>query len=256
MSAIATAIVGGAIVGGGLNMIASSNASSSAADASKQASETQAASAKDALGLQQSQFDYSKKLNEPFYNMGLPAAATYAATINGAPQTYKDLNGVEHTANAMVPQETNAYKWAQSQGEKQTGRSLRAMGRYNSTYGMNAIANGNNNLAANEYDKQLARLSDLTNVARGGASSLSGLSTNFANSAGANMINSGNNQANATLAGGLAQSNALSNGMSSMFSAGNLGLKAYGAYQNGQANSGTEYTLPDNYNYSLPYGDQ
>jgi hypothetical protein len=221
---VAVAVVGAAAVGG----VASNIAGNKAANAAQDAAKTQAASSANALDLEREQFEYQKQLNEPFYNMGLPAAASYASAITGKPQTFTGLDGKEQTAGVWTPQETEAYKWQQRQMEKQTGRSLRAMGRYNSTHGMDAIAKGNSNLAADEYDKQLGRLADLTNVARGGASSLSSMSSQFANNAGNNIINSGNNQANATLAGGMMQSNAINNGVQGLYSLANMGLKYYG----------------------------
>lgn len=278
---VVVATAGAAVVGG----VASNIAANKSANAAKDASKTQAESADRALEFEQEQFEYQKRLNEPFYNMGLPAAYQYASAITGQPQTYADpryqqltedevadLNStavsapvgqgtlsrmmsrsqpaapkydtakkwyrgpdgqiVESTPTVTTgpwtPQETEAYKWQQQQMEKNTSRSLRAMGRYNSTYGMDAITKGNSNLAASEYDKQLGRLADLTNVARGGASSLSSMAGQFANSASNNIINSGNNQANATLAGGMMQANAINNGVSGLYSLANMGLQAYG----------------------------
>ena len=221
---VAAAVVGAAVVGAVASNVAANKASNAADDASKR----QASSAKTALELEKEQFEYQKQLNEPFYNMGLPAAASYASAITGEPQKYVGLDGVERTSEVWRPEETDAYKWQQSQMEKNTNRSLRAMGRYNSTYGMDAITKGNRDLAASEYDRQLGRLSDLTNVARGGASSLSALSGQYANNAGTNIVNSGNNQANSMLAGGLISSNATNNNVQGLYSLANMGMQYYG----------------------------
>lgn len=130
-------------------------------------------------------------------------------------------------AKAFNPTETDAYKWQQSQMEKNTGRTLRSLGRANSSYGMNVMADQNRNLAASEYDKQLGRLADLTNIARGGASSLAQASTGYTNAAGQNMINQGNNLANSSLAGGMLKQNSLYNNQSNLAGLANLGLKGY-----------------------------
>jgi len=142
-------------------------------------------------------------------------------------------------AKAFNPTETDAYKWQQQQMEKNTGRTLRSLGRSNSSYGMNVMADQNRNLAASEYDKQLGRLADLTNIARGGASSLANASTGYTNAAGQNMISQGNNLANASLAGGQLAQNSLYNSQQNLGSLANLGLKAYSAW-NGSNDGGYE----------------
>lgn len=125
------------------------------------------------------------------------------------------------------PQDTEAYKWQNEQLDKNMGRSLRALGRSNSTYGMNAMSDAKKGLAASEYDKQLGRLADLTNIARGGASTLANASTGFTNAAGQNMLNNGTNMANASLAGGMLKQNSLYNNQQNGMSLANLGLKTY-----------------------------
>lgn len=149
-------------------------------------------------------------------------------------QYYRDPSGnISTNAPPMLqskefnPTETDAYKWQQSQMEKDTGRTLRSLGRANSTYGMNVMADQNRNLAASEYDRQLGRLADLTNIARGGSSALAGAASGYANSAGQKIMDGGNNQANASLAGAAIQQQGLYNGIQSGMSLANLGLKAY-----------------------------
>ena len=160
---------------------------------------------------------------------------------------YRDASGnitdqpAQMTSKAFNPTETDAYKWQQQQMEKNTGRTLRSLGRSNSSYGMNVMADQNRNLASSEYDKQLGRLADLTNIARGGASSLAQASTGYTNAAGQNIINMGNSMANASLAGGMLKQNSLYNNQQNGMSLANLGLKAYNAYQdysNNQDNQG------------------
>lgn len=218
--AIATgaAILGAAALGAAGSMVSADSARSS----SNKARDAESAAQGQALDLEREQFEYQKRLNEPFYNMGLPGAASYASAILGKPQQYTDLSGNKLTAPVWTPQENPAYKWQQQQMEKNTLRSLRALGRSNSTYGMNALTEGNRNLAATEYDKQFGRLADLANVARGGASSLAGSSSQFANNAGNIITNSGENQANAYLANGLMKTNAINSGVGGLFSLANM----------------------------------
>lgn len=148
-------------------------------------------------------------------------------------QWYRGPNGEitstppQMTAPVWSPTETPAFKWQQSQQEKYLGRNLRTLGRQNSTYGMDALAKAGQNLYASEYDKQLGRLADLTNISRGGASTLANAAAGYGSGAGGNLITMGNNAANATLAGGMLKQNSLYNNMNTMGSMGNLGLKLY-----------------------------
>jgi uncharacterized membrane protein YebE (DUF533 family) len=107
------------------------------------------------------------------------------------------------------------------------------------------MADQNRNLAASEYDKQLGRLADLTNIARGGASSLAGASTGYTNAAGQNITNMGNNQANASLAGGMLKQNSLYNNQQNGMSLANLGLKAYDAYNQYSSNQDSQGWAPE-----------
>lgn len=52
------------------------------------------------------------------------------------------------------------YQFQQAAGEKAINRSLRARGRFNSSVGVNALANFNNQLGASEADKQYNRVFD------------------------------------------------------------------------------------------------
>lgn len=160
-------------------------------------------------------------------------------------------------SQAFNPTETDAYKWQQSQMEKNTGRTLRSLGRANSTYGMNVMADSNKNLAASEYDKQLSRLADLTNIARGGSSSLASASAGFSTGAGNNLTQQGNNAANASLGIGMANQNKMYNSQQSMNSLANLGLKIYDMNRNsGGDNSGgwgSYNGTVDNYDANTTY---
>ena len=197
----------------------SNNAAASAGrNALATASAAQQAGANNALQLQREQFEYQKRLNEPFYNKGLQGFDQYASAVTGKPGP---------DGKVWSPTETPAYQWQQQQMEKNTGRTLRSLGRANSTYGMNVMGDQNRNLAATEYDRQLGRLADLTNIARGGASSLTGASSTYGANAANTAVNSANNQANASQSGGLMNQNNIYNNQQNLMSLANLGLKAY-----------------------------
>lgn len=213
-------------------IVAQSKASDQSIAAATKASE-------DALKLQREQFEYQKSLQQPFFETGKPAFDAYA----------KEVMTSVAPDGSFTPKESEAYKWQLGQAEKNNSRTLRALGRENSSYGMGEQFKSQQNLASNEYDKQLARLADLTNIARGGASSLATASSGYTNAAGQNMLNQGsvlsdiyanqgNNAANATLAGGMLAQNSLYNTQQNLGSLANLGLKAYDTFKsNGSGSS-------------------
>lgn len=223
---VAVGIVGAAVVGG----VASSIAADKGADAARDAANIQGAAAQNELELKQQQFDYQKQLNQPFYDKGLEGFNAYSDNI---------MSSVGADGK-FDPTQSDAFKYR----EKDLGRTLRSLGRSNSSYGIDI----RNRAAADEYDKQLSRLGDLTNIARGGASSLGSASGAYATGASQTLQNMGEGQANATLAGGMMQQNGLYNGINTGTSLANLGIKAYSQY-NQPSSSGWSTT-------GGQYGDQ
>jgi hypothetical protein len=238
------------------------SSSERAENAQNKAIEAQQSAEDRRASLAEDQFAYQKLLQDPFFKSSLPAYYSLVDAITGKRQNYADPNytlitegankgkyqGTNgaisatqpmQTSSAFKPTETDAYKWKQSQMEKNTSRTLRSLGRANSTYGMNAIGDQNRNLASTEYDTQLGRLADLTNIARGGASSLANASTGYSNQQQQGLTNMGNNVANASLAGGMMKQNSLYNNQSNMMGLANLGLKAYDAW--GNKGGGNDY---------------
>lgn len=120
----------------------------------------------------------------PFYDLGLPAFKSYMAGITG---------GIDpNTGHTWTPTNSPAFQWQQEQANKATNRSLRALGRSNSTFGANTIANSNRNLAAGEYDRQLGRLEEGGRIAMNAGGNLA----NIRNRLGTNALEAGNTQAN------------------------------------------------------------
>jgi hypothetical protein len=130
----------------------------SAEDAQNKAIEQQASASDKALKLQQEQFDYQKSLQDPFFKGSLPSYYNLVDAISGQRQPYADPNYIKVVngpnagkyqglngeivdtppmlqSQAFNPTETDAYKWQQQQMDKNTGRTLRSLGRSNSTYG-------------------------------------------------------------------------------------------------------------------------
>lgn len=157
-----------------------------------QAGKSMKSGANNQIALEREMFNYSKGLQKPFYDLGLPAFKSYASAITGT----IDPN----TGKTWTPETSPAYQWQKQQGEQNLSRSLRALGRSNSTYGMNATGDFNRNLAGAEYQNQLARLADLSNIAQGGASDLSSLATGYGQRQGQNILNRAENEAQLQLA--------------------------------------------------------
>lgn len=174
MSGIATAIVGSAVIGGGMSMMASNNAASKAAGAQNNATDAQERIAN------QTREDFT-----PYRDIGTQGAKDYAA--------YK--------ANPTAYLNTPAYQWQQSQIDKGMNRQLSARGRSNSSYGMNSLANAYGNLGVAEYQNAYNRILDPIKIGQGAASSTGQsaqtLSSAYGN-AGTNLsniaMNNGNNQ--------------------------------------------------------------
>lgn len=145
--------------------VASAGAQAYSANKAGKAAKSQA---QNEFQLKQEQFDYQRELNQPFYDEGLPAFRSLASAVNGTIDPA--------TGKTWTPTTSPAFDWQKSQLEKNMGRKLRALGRENSTFGLNAMGDAYNNLYSNEYDKQIGRLADMSNMARGGASTLAGIS--------------------------------------------------------------------------------
>jgi len=158
----------------------------------------------------------------PFITPSLSALPYYQSAILGGPVQYQDPNyqrltsfDPEYKAGSTQyrapdgsivdaapmlsaeynPQESPGYQWQLQQGQKQLDRTLRSLGRSNSTYGMQQQGNFIQNLNANEYDKGINRLATLAgfgqgtnaNVAGSGnqaAGQIAGVNTSTANSLG------------------------------------------------------------------------
>ena len=199
-----------------------------ATDSKNKAIDAQTKAADNTLQLQRDQFEYQKTLNQPFYDTGLKGFNAYAQNA---------MSGIGPDGK-FNPVTSDSFKWQQQQNQLNNSRTLRSLGRENSSYGMGEQFKSNQNLAANEYDKQLARLADLTNIARGGASAMANASAGFANSAGSTLTNQGNNIANAQLAGGLMNQNSMFNNQQNGMSLANLGMKLYDKFGNNSGSGG------------------
>jgi len=120
---------------------------------------------------------------QPLYDMTLPGAESYYAASAGQVDP--------RTGRPWSPANNPAFQWQQEQLNKQMGRSLRALGRSNSTFGMNTLADANRDLIASEYDRGYNRLGNAEAAFRG-----------YLTGTNANTTASGNSTADMELAKG------------------------------------------------------
>jgi hypothetical protein len=189
MSAVATAIVGAAVVGG----VASSMAASKQAKAANNAANLQAQSESDSLALQKEMFDKQVELNQPWQDAGLKALDNYANNPAFS-FSYNDL-----TADP-------SYKFRQQQGVNAMDMSAASKGKILSGAQDKALANYGQNLASEEYQNAYARALqgyntnantqlNVANLGRGATGQTANAAQNYANSASNTMANSANSQA-------------------------------------------------------------
>lgn len=145
-----------------------------------------------ALLRQQQMYKEQKRLNEPFYNAGIGSLGSLSAAINGT----VDPN----TGRSWTPETGAGFKWQEDQLNKNLNKRLSSLGRSDSTFGLNAATDAKRALYASEYDKQLGRLGDMVNIARGGANALSSAAGNYGNNTSGMLGDIGANNSNAKLA--------------------------------------------------------
>ncbi|MBW2003100.1 MAG: hypothetical protein JRI72_00585 [Deltaproteobacteria bacterium] len=164
------AIVGGAIVGG----VSSYMSSKSKSKAASRAANAQERAAMYGIDAEMEMFNKSIELYKPFYQAGVLALGTpwsegsLLHPADGADTTtgtglWGALPGAEPPIlpSADIPfefdPEDKMYKIQQEEGEKAINRALAARGLYNSRPGINALADFNRKLIAEETNRQYGR---------------------------------------------------------------------------------------------------
>ena len=209
MSGIATAIVGGAVIGG----IASNKAAGKAADAATQAADTSAQ-------VQRELFERQVELQEPWRKAGeealnklIPLASTY--TPFTAQQMTQDPGYAFRLAEGLKAMERGAA----ARGGLMSGTALKAAQRYGQEY-----ASGEYTNAFNRYQaERLARLNPLQSLAGVGqtaANQLGAAASNLGANLGQTYMTGGMQAGQARASGYLGQANALSGAL-------NTGLNYY-----------------------------
>lgn len=178
-----------------------------AADATNQATQAGRETAAASNQTIRDMYSTGRQDQLPFLTPSLSALPMYQSAVLGGPVQYQDPNyqrltafdpgyvqgkntyrGPDGTLTDQPPmltasynfQASPSYQWQKEQGLKDLGRSLRALGRSNSTYGMNARGRFLNELNANEYNTGLNRLASLAYGGQGTASNIAASGGNAA----------------------------------------------------------------------------
>lgn len=147
MSGIATAIIGGAVIGG----VASTMGSKEQAKGIESAAATEAQSSAAAIESEERQLERLIELQEPFRQAGV--------------EQLPRLTDMAQEDITKTPQ----FLLQQEEGEEAINRAAAARGGFGGTPTVERLGEFNRRLLASESDKQYGRLLDLVNVGRGAA---------------------------------------------------------------------------------------
>lgn len=197
MSAVATAIVGGAVVGG----LIQSNAAKSAANTESNASNY-------AISAQEAMFNQEQANMQPYLNAGYTALGDLNQEMPGW--------NAAATPTAAQVESTPGYQFQKQETLSALGASESAQGATYGTGTMAAMANYANNVATTGYNNAFqnyqtsinnayGRLAGIANIGLGGAQNLN----NNATAVGANIGNNATAAGTAQAAGTIGSANAI-----------------------------------------------
>jgi hypothetical protein len=161
----------------------------------------------------------------------------YAGIVTGIDEKLarlSELQNQQRQANAYgqiqggnLLQESPLYKWQQEQGAQRINRDMAARNMYGSSAATNQLARFQNQLGAEESERQYGRVAGMVNMGMGQGNTYAANQGNTANTAGNISLNIGNSLADNTMQRG--------NNMASLYqSIGQAPMQAMGAYNNMQ----------------------
>lgn len=131
---------------------------------------------------------------QPYRELSLRALANLQSANYGGPQQYTDQNGVMQTTT-YSPQESEGFKFIKQNTLRDLDRYLRARGRSNSTYGMNAMGRTIGELNAQNEQQQYGRMGDLIQMGQFGTQGAANARYGTGGSLGSLYSNLGSGQA-------------------------------------------------------------
>ena len=189
MTGMATAVIGGAVIGG----VASNMAASKAAKATTQAADK-------SIAEQNRQYDQSRADNAPYRDIAVPA-------LDKLRQVF--LNG-DMTGFTKSPD----YQFNLDEGQRAIDSSLVARGRGLSGAGVKAGVRYASGMASGELDKFYNRLAGIAGIGQSAVNTTTAAGANAANNNSAAIINAGNTRASSYMTAGAGINNALQGGLS------------------------------------------
>ena len=243
MSGVATAIVGGAVIGGYMT-----------SQASKSAAQTQADAANQATAAQQQALERQLELQQPFTTAGTTAVNQLSAMTQPGGEATKQFTFGPGAYQAdpgyafRLKEGMNAMNaTAAARGGLISGNALRAGQAFGQEMGSQEYSNAFNraqNMFQMNRNNLLDPLKFLTNIGQAGASNQAANVGSFGAANAANITGAGN----ATAAGQVGSANAYSNAIG----------QAIGGYQMNQLINRSAYNAPAAtsapvYDYSTPY---
>lgn len=219
----AAAIIGSALIGGGLSYLGSKSQS----DAAGKAAQTQANAANDAAQVQWNMFQTNRADMAPWMDSG-KQSLNYLSSLmqpgRALTQTFDSSKFVQDPGyDFRLNQGSDAIKkLSASRGQFFSGNMGKALDEYNQNFASNEYANAYGRYMNNQ-NALYNRLAGLANTGQTAARTVGTLGANAANAVGSNMIAAGNDTAN----GYLNSADATASGYSGMADAVGGGVRNY-----------------------------
>lgn len=212
MSGIATAIIGSAVIGGGIAAYSSSKAS----DAAESAAATQSASQQQAINEQRSQFDSIQKLLAPYTQAGPGALQGMQglAGLRGATEQQAAIDQIKQSAQ---------FQELAAQGEQGILQNASATGGLRGGNIQAALAQFRPALLNQLIEAQYGKLAGLTSLGQASAAGTAAVGQQSAQNVGNLMVGQGAAQA----AGQIGQANAYAQGAGGISNAVQGGVQNY-----------------------------
>jgi hypothetical protein len=249
MSAVATAIVGSAVIGS----YAAGEAGKQQAQAAGDAARVQSDASRYAANLQQKQYEENVQRQQPFYQAGVNALPELVQASRYTPFGQEQFQADPGYAFRLSEGQKALERSAAARGGLISGGAMKAATRYGQDMGSQEYTNAFNRYQA-ERQARLGPLQSLTGMGQTTAQQLGSAGQTNAT----NIGNYGMAGANATAEGYMGAANARASGYMGTANAINSGLSNYLGYQNNQQqnnlltsylnrNSGGSTTMPGYY---------
>ena len=241
MSAVATAIVGSAVIGS----YAAGEAGKQQAQAAGDAARVQSDASRYAANLQQKQYEENVQRQQPFYQAGVNALPELVQASKYTPFGQEQFQADPGYAFRLSEGQKALERSAAARGGLISGGAMKAATRYGQDMGSQEYTNAFNRYQA-ERQARLGPLQSLTGMGQTTAQQLGSAGAQNASAIG----NYGMQGANATAEGYMGAANARASGYMGTANAINSGLSNYLGYQNNQQQNNLLNTYLANQNFN------